>query len=169
MIAGRKEMESSSLLPAQFLDDIEQQLNRFHERTGVTLVLFIDDSGQLISYKGDAKNLDLTALAALVAGDMSAISEIARLIGEKEKFKLLFHEGETFNILTSTIMGSYFLVSLFRTNVQIGLVRLFSKETIHTLQRLIEQIEITGDRAAPIVDVDFATSLADKMERAFGE
>jgi predicted regulator of Ras-like GTPase activity (Roadblock/LC7/MglB family) len=169
MISGRNKMDSGSVLPAQFLEDVEQQLSRFHERTGVTIVLFISDSGQLISYKGDTENLDLTGLAALIAGDMAAISEMARLIGERERFKLLFHEGETFNILTSAVMGSYYLVSIFGTNVQIGLVRLFSKETVNTLQSLIAQIEVTGDQAAPIVDVDFSNSLADELERAFGE
>jgi predicted regulator of Ras-like GTPase activity (Roadblock/LC7/MglB family) len=162
-------MRSGSVLPTQFLDEVEQQLGRFHEKTGVSIVLFIDDSGQLISYKGDASGIDLASLAALVAGDMAAVAEMARLIGEQDRFKLLLREGETNHILTSSIRGNFYLVSIFKTDVQIGLVRLYSRETMNNLSRLVEQFETTNPPETPIVDVGFASSLADELERAFGE
>ncbi len=162
-------MKSGSVLPAQFLDDIEQQLSRFYEKTGVSIVLFIDDSGQLISYKGEASSIDLASLAALVAGEMAAVTEMARLIGEQDRFKLLLREGEINNILTSTVRGSFYLVSIFKTSVQIGLVRLYSRETMNNLSRLVDQLETTNTPGTPVVDVGFASSLADELERAFGE
>jgi predicted regulator of Ras-like GTPase activity (Roadblock/LC7/MglB family) len=162
-------MESGPVLPAQFLEEVELQLSRFYEKTAVSIVLLIDESGQLISYKGEAESVDLACLAALVASDMAAVTEMARLLGERDRVKLLFHEGETYNILTSAVKGSFFLVSIFKTSVQIGLVRLFSKEAMSNLLKIVEQIETTSAQVAPLVDMGFTTSLADELERAFGE
>ena len=162
-------MISGLVLPSQFLEDVEQLLHRFLENTGVTIVLFLDESGQLVSYKGEAESVNLPSLAALVASDMSAVAEIARQIGEKDTFKLLIHEGDAYNILTCAVREKFFLVSIFKTVVPIGLVRLYSKVTVNNLRRLVEELGTIGTQIAPIVGVDFTTSLADELERAFGE
>ena len=162
-------MNIGSVFPTQFLDEVERHLIRFYERTGVTIVLLIDVSGQLISYRGNVGNVDLASLAALVAGDMAAVAEMVRLIGERDEFKLLFHEGETHNVLISAVRGSFLLVTIFKTTVPIGLVRLYSKETMNELLKLAEQFETSNAKVAQIVDAGFTTSLADELERAFGE
>ncbi len=162
-------MDRGFILPTQFLDEVEQILSWFYEKTGVAIVLLIDISGQLISYKGNAQGVDITSLAALVAGDMAAVTEMARLIGEENRFKLLFHEGETHNILVSVVRGNFLLVTIFSTMVQIGLVRLFSKEMMNKLLKLVAQFETATTPVTHVVDEDFTASLADELERAFGE
>jgi predicted regulator of Ras-like GTPase activity (Roadblock/LC7/MglB family) len=160
-------MSENLVLPTQLLDEYEQHLNRLYDKTGATCVLLIDISGQLISYKGTMQGVDLVSLAALVAGDMAAVTEMAKLIGEKDRFKLLFHEGETYNILVSAVRGSFLLAIVFKTAVQIGLVRLFTRETVTKLLKLGEQSEAERGVVSQIVDADFSTSLADELERAF--
>jgi len=166
--SGSETMKRCSVLSPQFLDEVEKLLDRFYDMTGVTIVMLIDVSGQLISYKGNPYNVNLSNLAALIAGDMAAVNEMARQIGEPDRFKLLFHEGENHIILISALKGSFLLVSIFKTSVQIGLVRLFTKETMIRLMRIIEEIG-ASDQVEQIVDASFTTSLADELERAFGE
>jgi len=161
-------MKRGSILSPQFLEETEQLLDRFYDITGVNIVMLIDISGQLLSYKGNSENVNLANLAALVASDMAAVNEMARQIGEHDRFKLLFHEGENHNILISALKGSFLLVTIFKTSIQIGLVRLYTKETTIRIMKLVEEIGTTT-QVEQIVDASFTTSLADELERAFGE
>jgi predicted regulator of Ras-like GTPase activity (Roadblock/LC7/MglB family) len=162
-------MTESFVLPTQQLIEVEHHLSRLHDKTGATCVLLIDISGQLISYKGTAESVDLTGLAALAASDMAAATEMARLVGERDQFKFLFHEGKNHNVLISAVGGSFLLAVIFKTPVQIGLVRLFTRETVIKLLEVAEQFKATSGRVAQIVDADFTTSLATELERAFRE
>ena len=162
-------MTSGFVLPTRQLDKVEQHLSRLYDKTGATCALLIDISGQLISYKGTAEGVDLAGLAALAASDMAAVTEMARLVGERERFKLLFHEGENYNVLISTVGESFLLVVIFKTSVRIGLVRLFTKETVADLLEVAGRLEAARGRVAQIVDADFTTSLASELERAFSD
>ena len=162
-------MTRGFVLPTQQLDEVEQHLSRLYDQTRASCVLLIDISGQLISYKGTAEGVDLASLAALAASDIAAVTEIARLVGERERFNLLFHEGESRNVLISTVGRSFLLVIIFKTSVRIGLVRLFARETVTELLEVAEKFEATSGRVARIVDADFTTSLASELERTFSE
>jgi len=162
-------MTRGFVLPTQQLDEVEQRLGRLYNKTGASCVLLIDISGQLISYKGTAEGVDLANLAALAASDIAAVTEMARLVGEQERFNLLFHEGESRNVLISTVGRSFLLVIIFKTSVRIGLVRLFAREAVTELLEVAEKFEATSGRVAQVVDADFTTSLASELERAFSE
>ncbi len=162
-------MTRGFVLPTQQLNEVEQRLGRLYNKTGASCVLLIDISGQLISYKGTAEGVDLANLAALAASDIAAVTEMARLVGEQERFNLLFHEGESRNVLISTVGRSFLLVIIFKTSVRIGLVRLFAREAVTELLEVAEKFEATSGRVAQVVDADFTTSLASELERAFSE
>ena len=162
-------MNKGFVLPTQQLIEVEQHLRRLYDKTGASCVLLIDISGQLISYRGTTEGLDLASLAALAASDMAAITEMAKLVGERDRFNLLFHEGENHNILISTVGGRFLLVVIFKTSVRIGLVRLLTKETVIELLDVADRLEATSGRIAQIVDADFTTSLASELERTFSD
>ena len=156
-------------LPTYQLDKVERRMSRLYDETGATCVLLIDISGQLISHKGTTEGINLTSLAALAASDMAAATEMARLVGEQDQFKFLFHEGENHNILISTVGVSFLLAVVFKNSVQIGLVRLFTKKAVTELLEVAEEFEATRGQVTKIVDSDFTTSLATELERAFSE
>jgi predicted regulator of Ras-like GTPase activity (Roadblock/LC7/MglB family) len=160
-------MTSGFVLPAQQLDKVEQYLSRLYDKTGANSVLLLDISGQLISYRGTAEDVDLANLAALAASDIAAVTEMARLVGERDRFNLLFHEGESHSLLISTVGESFLLAVIFKTSVRVGLVRLFTREAVAELLEVAEKFEATSGRVAQIVDADFTTSLAGELERAF--
>jgi predicted regulator of Ras-like GTPase activity (Roadblock/LC7/MglB family) len=161
-------MTESFVLPTQQLIEIEHHLSRLHDKTGATCILLIDISGQLISYRGTTEDVNLASLAALAASDMAAVTEMAKLVSEGDQFKLLFHEGETQNVLISAVGGSLLLVVIFKASVRIGLVRLLTKETVTDLLKVTEKLQAPSGQVTHIVDADFTTSLAGELERAFG-
>jgi predicted regulator of Ras-like GTPase activity (Roadblock/LC7/MglB family) len=160
-------MTESFVPPTQQLIEVEHHLSRLHDKTGATCVLLIDISGQLISYRGTTEGINLASLAALAASDMAAVTEMAKLVSEGDQFKLLFHEGETQNVLISTVGGSLLLVVIFKASVRVGLVRLLTKETVAELLKVTEKLQAPSDQVTHIVDADFTTSLAGELERAF--
>ena len=156
-------------LSAKVLDEVEGQLEQLYDRTGVTCVMLIDVSGQLISHKGSVEGVDLANLAALIASDMAAVTEMSKLIGESNRVKLRFQEGEKVNLLTCKIRASFILTSIFNPLVKIGLVRLYTREVATKLAPLVSHFEVGERGVAQVMDADFSSSLADEMERAFSE
>jgi len=162
-------MTRGVILPAKILDEIEKLLNRLYKKTEATAVLLIDVSGQLISSKGRVEGVDIASLAALIASDIAAVTEMSKLIGDSNRLKLRFHEGENASVLTSKVKDKFILTTIFKPPVQIGLVRLYTREVVTKLLALVDQFETNGSGVTRVVDADFSASLADEMERAFSE
>ena len=108
-------------------------------------------------------------LSALTASNMAATAEIARQIGEENPFKLMFHEGDDQNIYLSNVAGSFLLVVLFSTKVQIGLVRLFTGQAVKNLIPLAAEFENVQKEQGRVVDDEFGQALTTEIESLFGE
>jgi predicted regulator of Ras-like GTPase activity (Roadblock/LC7/MglB family) len=80
---------------------INQILSDLLEKCPAQLILLSELSGQIISVQGETGKTDLAALGALVAGDLAASQEIARLTGQYQHAQLIFREGpETTSFIT---------------------------------------------------------------------
>ncbi|MCK5453581.1 MAG: roadblock/LC7 domain-containing protein, partial [Calditrichia bacterium] len=97
------------LTTAQF-DEITKVLTELAAKTKASTILLADISGQLITQRGNTEDINTAILSALAASDFAATSEMAKLVGEDAKFKLLFHEGEKRNVYLSNIGDNFFLV-----------------------------------------------------------
>jgi predicted regulator of Ras-like GTPase activity (Roadblock/LC7/MglB family) len=161
-------MTSGLVLPADLIDEIDRVLVHLQHKTQAGCILLADISGQLISKQGEMKDIDPVILAALTAGNMAATAEIARQISEKAPFKLLFHEGERQNIYLSGVGDSFLLVVAFDATVQIGLVRLFTRQAVKQLLPLAKEFEALQAQPGEAIDADFGDALAIAMESAFG-
>jgi len=119
------------------LDLIERILVEELINLGVGSVLLIDMAGNVIINLDDGKTkYDIYALAALAAGNFGAVSEMAKIIGEKE-FSLLFHKGEKESIHFSKVGESQLLITVFGKDVTLGFLRLKVAEAIEKIQGLI--------------------------------
>ena len=136
-------------------------------KTKASAILFADMSGQLISQRGNTDNMNTTVLSALAASDFAATSEMAKLVGEEAKFKLLFHEGEKRNVYLSNVGDSFFLVVVFDVSVTLGLIRIYTKKAIEDLVAVLE--DTSGDQGGEenIIDSDFSTLLGDALDDTF--
>ena len=148
-------MAQAIVLPEEQVDQIEKILDELRAKTRSAFVFLADISGQLINARGRVNESDIVALAALTASNMAATAEMARRMGEKGQFRLMFHEGDSRNIYLSQVGKSFLLAVIFDVEVQIGLVRLFSKRAVEELEKLSARYE------------DLVTNTPSMMESGF--
>lgn len=120
-------------------EGITKTLSELAVKTKASAILFADMSGQLISQRGNTEDMNTTVLSALAASDFAATAEMAKLVGEDAKFKLLFHEGEKRNVYLSNVGENFFLVVVFDVSVTLGLIRIYTKKAIQGLNQILEE------------------------------
>jgi predicted regulator of Ras-like GTPase activity (Roadblock/LC7/MglB family) len=111
--------------------------------------------------------MNTTVLSALAASDFAATAEMAKLVGEEAKFKLLFHEGEKRNVYLSNVGDYFFLVVVFDVNVTLGLIRIYTKKAIQNLSEILEEESDGGESQKDMIDSDFSSLLGDALDETF--
>ncbi|MGH1363032.1 MAG: roadblock/LC7 domain-containing protein [Calditrichia bacterium] len=154
------------ILTAKQFDEITKILSELAAKTKASTILLADISGQLITQRGNTDDINTAILSALAASDFAATSEMAKLVGEDAKFKLLFHEGEKRNVYLSNVGDNFFLVVVFDVSVTLGLVRIYTKKAIQNLLTVFDTSE-AGDDAGKIIDQDFSSMLGDMLDESF--
>ena len=89
-------------LPTELVKQIEQILADLRREAEAECALLADISGQLISVEGQIRGVDPVLVAALAAGDVAAMAELTRLIGEDSLYGSFLHEGECKSIYLFT-------------------------------------------------------------------
>ncbi|MFO7783063.1 MAG: roadblock/LC7 domain-containing protein [Thermodesulfobacteriota bacterium] len=129
------------------LDSIEDVLQSDIMNLGVTCVVLIDLSGNIIAHQDTGSmQYAIYSLAALAAGNFGAVSAIAKIIGEEE-FSLLFHKGAKENIHFSKVTDGFLLVTVFGKSVSIGSLRMKTAEAIRQIEKILK--ERTAEQAQP--------------------
>ncbi len=157
-------MPKPVILPEAQVERIEHVLDELRTKTRASYVFLADISGQLINARGVTRSTDIAALAALTASNMAATAEMARQIGEEQPFRLMFHEGAKRNIYLSQVGESFLLAVVFDVEVQIGLVRLFSKRAVEELQALAADYEKIVQQTPAMMEVGFGSALDDALD-----
>jgi predicted regulator of Ras-like GTPase activity (Roadblock/LC7/MglB family) len=169
MVQTRKLKDGSRqvILNGKQYDGITKILTELATKTKASAILFADMSGQLISQRGNTENMNTTVLSALAASDFAATSEMAKLVGEEAKFKLLFHEGEKRNVYLSNVGDNFFLVVVFDVSVTLGLIRIYTKKAIEDLGGILDDDSDSGETDEQIIDSDFSSLLGDALDDTF--
>jgi predicted regulator of Ras-like GTPase activity (Roadblock/LC7/MglB family) len=128
-----------------------------------------DISGQLISVHGDLQEGNPATVAALAAGDIAAMAELSRQIGEENHSGSFLHEGKRKSIYLQNVANSFILIVVFYTDTLIGMVRLFAGRTAEKLQELAAEFEGLVRQPSAPPSADFGTALADELEKAFSD
>lgn len=157
-------MPKPVILPKEYAERIENILDELRAKTRASYVFLADISGQLINARGAIKSTDIAALAALTASNMAATAEMARRIGEQEQFRLMFHEGAGTNIYLSQVGRSFLLAVVFAAEVQIGLVRLFSKRAVEELEKLAAEYENVVEQTPSMMEAGFGSAFDDALD-----
>jgi len=76
---------------------IDQALVELAVKIPAQFVLLTDVTGQLVSAAGDRANVNLVGLGSLVAGDLAASQEIARMTGHYDTQQMILREGQQAN------------------------------------------------------------------------
>ncbi len=169
MVQTRKLKDGSRqvILNGKQYEAITKVLSELATKTKASAILFADMSGQLISQRGNTEDMNTTVLSALAASDFAATSEMAKLVGEEAKFKLLFHEGEKRNVYLSNVGDDFFLVVVFDVSVTLGLIRIYTKKAIEDLLSALEEQGEEGETTEKMIDDDFSSLLGDALDDNF--
>lgn len=142
-------------LSAHHLQQIDVYLTRLRREVKALLVLLADISGQLIEEQGVNGNINAAALSALAAGEMAATREMARLVGQQARFKMMMHEGDNRTVYLSDVDEEMLLVTVCDNSTPIGLLRFHLRETVAQLRYILrearaEEGKEEGDLAASL-------------------
>ena len=150
-------------LPQLIEEDIERlggELRELLEKSDATTALIIDKGGFLITSQGDARQFDLTTIAALASGAYLANQTIANLVHETT-FNSTYQQGEKFSMFVICVDDNCLLVIIFQAQVSVGAVKYFA---IPAVDRIAAQLQIAQERD-PGAGVDLSElNLADPSE-----
>lgn len=147
------------------IEQIENVLRQLYWDTEAQSILLADITGQLISVLGES-NVNTSVLSALAAGNLAATREMARLVGEPARFKLLLHEGEQRSVYLSDVDGELVLVAVFGQRTPIGLVRLSTQVAIQKLAPIVAEALEAGPHQSPFITEE-ADSLAESINESW--
>jgi predicted regulator of Ras-like GTPase activity (Roadblock/LC7/MglB family) len=143
-IASGEMPRGLSLSPSQ-----DQLINRILsdllEKCPAQLILLAELSGQIVSVQGETGKTDLVALGALVAGDLAASQEIARLTGQYQHAQLIFREGPETTSFITEVGDRMVLYMRIHKEVPMGWARLIILEANRKLAEVVSM---------PAVDVE---------------
>jgi predicted regulator of Ras-like GTPase activity (Roadblock/LC7/MglB family) len=162
-------MRANFALPIEMADQIEQIIASLRRMAEAECVMLADISGQLISVHGHLEESDPTLVAALAAGDVAAMAELSRQIGEENPSGSLLHEGKHKSIYMHNIANSFILLVVYGSDTLVGMVRLFASRAAEKLEELAAEFEELGGQTQSPSSADFGAALADELEKAFSE
>lgn len=142
-------------------------LSEFLRRSRASLCIFADINGYPISHRGQDQDLNIQLLTALAAGDFSATMEIATLMGEKGRFKFIYHEGEARNLYLCNVGKDYILIVLFDQDVPLGLIRVLTQRTLEKLHDLFIEVKTDTEQAAQFLDLEFRKLVSEELDKTF--
>jgi len=155
------------VLSGEMYKAISEVISELATKTRARTIIFADMNGHPITQRGTATDIDITNLSALAAGDFSATAEIAKIIGEKQQFKFIFHEGENFNAYLSNVGQDFLLILIFDSKAALGMIRIYTKRAIATLSDVLVLADKSDESTSSFVDVDFNKYLNEELDKAF--
>lgn len=99
--------------------------------------LLAESSGQLITLSGEREAGDPVSLASLIAGDMAASQEIARITGQYQHYQFVLREGVASNTFISEAGEHLLLFVQVAKNVPLGWARLIISEAGRKLAEIM--------------------------------
>jgi predicted regulator of Ras-like GTPase activity (Roadblock/LC7/MglB family) len=126
-------------LPQLIEDDIEYLNNTLQDllqKTDATTALVIDKGGFLITSRGDARNYDLTSIAALASGAYMANQTIANLVHETS-FDSVYQQGETHSMFVVSVDEYCLLVVIFKADISVGIVKYYAGPAARKVARCL--------------------------------
>lgn len=128
-------------------------------------ILVVDSSGQLITSAGDRGLIDTSILGSLIAADLAASEEIARLSGDIQDYQMILREGGKSNLVIAQAGKSIAILVSYGKSVPIGWAR-------KLIQAAAKSISILGsemDSNAVLEDQSTLSDLPDLYSDALDE
>jgi predicted regulator of Ras-like GTPase activity (Roadblock/LC7/MglB family) len=118
---------------------IDQLITGLIQKVPAHFVLLVDVTGQVILAKGEQGKIDLVALGSLVAGDLAASQEIARLTGEYQDYQMVLREGHTMHTFIVEAGIHLALLVQISNDVPLGWARMLIQQAAQQLADLLSE------------------------------
>lgn len=129
---------TSLIVSVEHAHAISACLDRLMGETGATHIMLLDRAGQILSWQGgDARQMEMMHLGALLAGTYATSREMARLLKE-DGFRVLVQEGMREKIFTETVEDRWLLVVVFDHQAHLGLVKVLAKRATQSLAGILQ-------------------------------
>ncbi len=115
---------------------IEKLLTNLSHQIAARFILLADVSGQVISTRGEQDKIDIVSLGSLVAGDLAASHEIARLTRQYQADQMVFREGKTINTFTCEAGYHFALLTQVPTATPLGWARMVIRKAAGELANI---------------------------------
>jgi len=135
-------------------------------------VILTDHSGLVIASDGGMGDENFPTLAALSAADYAATSEMSRLIGETEGFKMHYHEGPTLSVYVTGVIAQFIIVLVFNKDTTFGMVKVLSTKAVKELVEVFSEIDQTvakkdaASMKGQLNDEEFTDELTSRLDSA---
>ena len=118
---------------------IDQALEGLFQRCPAQFILLADQSGQLMTVHGDRGKMDIVGLASLVAADIAASQEIARMSGQYDTCQLVVREGQRAHLFITECGKHLVLFVQISQDVPLGWARMLILQTAAQLAEVVAQ------------------------------
>ena len=156
-----KTFRNGLTLNEEQLQQISQNLSDLGARIPARYLLIVESTGQFVAHWGDKRDSDPISLGALMAGDVVATLEMARLTGEADTYQMILREGQAENAFLAQVGPHLIALALVPHEVPIGWARLLIYYTAEHLARMVEWQE-----AEPLPELDLSQ---ENLSELFGE
>ena len=167
MNVAQKKTGKRLVLSETMYREIRNIIMELVSKTRAKAIIFADMNGHPISQRGELSEFNVAALTALAAGEFSATSEMAKMIGEPAQFKLLFHEGNKANVYISSVGDSFLILLIFDHSVALGIIRIFTSRAVARLNEILGEAKRAEQEASRYLDVEFGELLKKELDRSF--
>lgn len=138
---------------------VDERLELLRSKTGAHFVLLVSTSGHPLRVVGETSRTKISRLAAFVAANFLAVTELASLLGDNESiFKSSYYEGSKYNIYAYDINGEFLLAVVFGTQGKPGTVWFYTKQAGVELAELL--LKATKGEATENSDINVANDFA---------
>jgi predicted regulator of Ras-like GTPase activity (Roadblock/LC7/MglB family) len=116
---------------------ISQALANLTHKAPARFILLADVTGQIVSTRGEQSDIDLVALGSLMAGDLAASQEIARLTGEYQDYQMILREGTQMHTFISEAGHHLALLVQVSNEVPLGWARVIIRRASQEIEDIV--------------------------------
>ncbi|MCA9935204.1 MAG: hypothetical protein KC415_14820 [Anaerolineales bacterium] len=153
---------------------IDEQLTQLVQRVPAQFVLLVDITGQVVGAKGSHDGVNLVMMGSLVAGDLAASQEIARLMGEYQDYQIVLREGEKSHTFIADAGPYLALMVKVDAEVPLGWARMLIQQTGAKLASVLADVPEIPKEDIPTptmdsLDTEFEDSFSDLFDAAIDD
>ncbi len=134
-------------------DEVRQRLGALRADTGAFSLMLTTNSGHILLDVGDAQNLDLDRLAAILTRTINDSFLLAGELRARKPFTLQYHTGGATELYCATIGKSYFLTIFFDARSRrgrIGTIWVFTQRAIKDLLGMLPTLPDAPSERPPL-------------------